>query len=103
MKNKYQRLSTSEKKECRNMYYRSQSGKAMHLRLVRLMIFGLVGILFSLYEFFHGMFVEGLFWYDYLLIIPLFIASIVFIIGAICIRYRVLNQFALKIPRFKNK
>ena len=95
MKNKYQRLSKNDKLECRNMYYSTPKGKEMHLRLIRLNIIGICGLLISIYIIGNGS--------DYFIAVPLFLASIIFLVGAYFIRGKVLNQFALKIPRFKNK
>ncbi|MCI8575081.1 MAG: hypothetical protein HFI09_01285 [Bacilli bacterium] len=103
MKNKYQRLSKEDKMECRSMYYHTLKGKEMHLRLIRLNIIGLCGLLISAYIIINGIISNQIGWSDYLIAIPLFLASIIFVVGAYCIRGKVLNQFALKIPRFKNK
>lgn len=103
MKNKYQRLSNIDKKECCTMYYSTQKGKEMHLRLIRLNILGLIGILISIYLIVQGNISHSIKWYDYLVSVPLFFASIVFLVGSFVIRKKVLNQFALKIPKFKNK
>lgn len=103
MKNKYQRLSKEDKKECRDMYYTTLKGKDMHLRLIRLSIIGVLGLIISIYMIFNSYFTHEIHWSDYFIAIPLFIASIIFLVGAYCIRGKVLNQFALKIPRFRNK
>lgn len=103
MKNKYQRLSKEERKECRTMYYSTPKGKEMHLRLIRLIIIGVIGILFGIYMIGNGIITNKVAWYDYAIAIPLLLASVTFLIGAFVIRQRVFNQFALKIPRFKNK
>lgn len=103
MKNKYQRLSKEDKKECRKMYYSTVKGREMHLRLIRIVCFGIIGILFDIYLIGTSIINHEIHWYDYLVIIPLFLASIVFLIGAYLLRKKVLNQFTLKIPRFKNK
>lgn len=103
MKNKYQRLSKEDRKECRSMYYSTTQGKSMHIRLFRLLIIGTIGILFSIFMIGNGLIQQNLHWYDYAMAIPLFLISIVFIVGSFLIKRKVLNQFALKIPRFKNK
>jgi len=103
MKNKYQRLSKEEKKECQKMYFQTKKGKEMRLRLIRLTITGVVGILFSIYILGTGISSQEIKWYDYLVAITLFASSIVFLFGALSVRGKVLNQFALQIPRFKNK
>ena len=103
MKNKYQRLSKEEQKECRTMYYNTLKGKEMHLRLIRLNIVGSLGFILSIYILFNGYITHEIHWSDYFIAIPLFLASITFIFGAYYVRKKVLNQFALKIPRFRNK
>lgn len=103
MKNKYERLSKAEKKECRTMYYQTVKGKEMRLRLIRLLLIGSIGILLGIYNLGSGFYKNNIQWYDYCVSIPLLLASLLFIIGAYIIRKKVLNQFALKIPRFKNK
>ncbi len=103
MKNKYQRLSKEEKKECQKMYYNTQKGKEMHLRFIRLTIIGIIGLLFSAYIFSTGNIDEPLKWYEYVLILLLVLSSLLFLVGTYKIKQKVLNQFALKIPRFKAK
>ena len=103
MKNKYQRLSKEDKIECKAMYYRTNKGKEMRLRLLRLNIIGILGILFGIYLISHGLITKQIQWYDYGIAITLFLFSCLFLIGALLVRQKVLNQFALKIPRFKNK
>lgn len=103
MKNKYQRLSKEDKKECRNMYYNTPKGKDMHLRLIRLNVIGILGLLIGCYIIINGNITHDINWIDYTVSIPLLFASFIFLIGSYLIRGKVLNQFALKIPRFKNK
>lgn len=103
MKNKYQRLSKEDKKECREMYFNTPKGKDMHLRLIRLNIIGIIGLLVGIYIILNGNITKEISWIDYLVSIPLLLASVVFLIGSYSIRGKVLNQFALKIPRFRNK
>lgn len=103
MKNKYSRLSKEEKQECQKMYYQTEKGKEMHLRLIRLTFTGMLGILVGIFMLGNGIISEKIKWYDYLVSIPLILASIVFLVGAFQIKRKVLNQFALKIPKFKNK
>ncbi len=103
MKNKYQRLSKNEKMECRNMYYATLKGKEMRLRLIRLNITGTLGLLIAIYMIVNGNYTKEIQWYDYCIAISLFLASFTFLIGAYIIRGKVLNQFAIKIPRFRNK
>ena len=46
MKNKYQRMTKEEKKECRQKYYATPKGKEMKIRFLRLKIIGILGIAF---------------------------------------------------------
>lgn len=85
------------------MYYSTLKGKEMHLRFIRLCIIGTIGILFGIYLIGNGLLTHNIKWYDYCLAIPLILASIIFLVGTYVLRKKVLNQFALKIPRFKNK
>ncbi|MCI8393977.1 MAG: hypothetical protein HFH86_00650 [Bacilli bacterium] len=103
MKNKYQRLTKEEKKECQKMYYSTPKGKEMHLRLIRLSWLGILGILFSVFLF-GQIFLknEHTIW-NYFSAISLLIFSFIFLGGSYFIRIKVLNQFAIKIPRFKNR
>ncbi len=103
MKNKYERLSKHDKMECRNLYYATSKGKEMRLRLIRLTITGVIGLLFSIYLVGQGVLQQNIHWYDYLVFVPLLIASFIFLVGSFVIRKKVLNQFAIKIPKFKNK
>lgn len=103
MKKKYDRLTKEEKKECRTMYYQTIKGKEMKIRFVRLTLIGTIGILFGIYLLGNGIIAHQIAWYDYLIIISLWLASIIFLGGVVILRKRVLNQFAIKIPRFRNK
>ena len=100
MKNKYQRLSKEDKRECCNMYYSTSKGREMRIRLTRLIIIGLIGILFGIYMIGNGILTHQIHWYDYLVAIPLLLASVTFLIGSFLIGKKVLNQFVLKIPKF---
>ena len=51
MKNKYQRMNKSQKKECQQKYYSTIKGKEMKMRFIRLNIIGTVGIFFSFFPF----------------------------------------------------
>ena len=47
MKNKYQRMTKEEKKQCQLFYYRTEKGRDMRKRLIRLLIIGIAGLLFA--------------------------------------------------------
>lgn len=104
MKNKYQRLTKIEKKACKEMYYNTLQGRDMHLRFIRLNLIGTIGLIFCVYLVGNSVITQQkIEWYDYCILIPLCLASLTFIIGVFFLKRKVLNQFALKIPRFKNK
>ena len=54
MKNKYQRMTKTEKKELKQKFYETTKGKEMKKRLLRLRITGLIGILFSVFLVISG-------------------------------------------------
>lgn len=83
------------------MYYNTEKGKQMHLRLIRLRIISILGFIIGGYIILETIMTH--IGYEYFVAIPLLLASFVFLIGSIKVNLKVLNQFALKIPRFKNK
>lgn len=96
MKNKYQRMSKEEKKNIQNKYYNSPEGLSMKNRLIRLNITGIMGILFSIYLIYTNITQDGNNIWQYIMAGILFVASIIFIIGSLKIRIKVLNKFAIK-------
>ena len=96
MKNKYQRMNKEEKKEIQNKYYATNEGKAMKNRLIRLSIIGIMGILFSIYLIYSNYTQDGNSIWQYIMSGILIIASLIFIIGSINIRSKVLNKYAIK-------
>lgn len=94
LKTKYERMSKEEKKEVVANYKKTEAGKVMMMRLLRLTIIGLLGILYSIYWFVSHL--SDLQWTDYLVMIPLSLISIFFIVMAFRLRKKVLNQFVVK-------
>jgi hypothetical protein len=94
MKTKYDRMNKKQKKNLLIKYKKTDKGSMMMQRLLRLNIIGIAGILFSIYLFIDSF--DDLSWLDYLSIIPLFIASLIFLIMSYVLRKKVLNQFAIK-------
>jgi len=94
LKTKYERMSKEEKKEVVANYKKTEVGKVMMMRLLRLTIIGLLGILYSIYWFVSHL--SDLQWTDYLVMIPLSLISIFFIVMAFRLRKKVLNQFVVK-------
>lgn len=96
MKNKYQRMSKTEKSETAKKYYNTDQGKAMNNRLTRLLITGIIGILFSAYLVYSNYTEDGNNIWQYIIAGILFIASIIFLIGRYKIKVKVLNKYAIK-------
>lgn len=94
LKTKYERMSKEEKKEVVVNYKKTEAGRVMMMRLLRLTIIGLLGILYSVYWFVSHL--HDLQWTDYLVIVPLTLISIFFIVMAFRLRKKVLNQFVIK-------
>ena len=95
MKNKYQRMSKEEKKKLKKEFAKTKQGKDLLFRLKRLLIIGIIGIVFSilllLVAFFNK---ESIF--NYIEAIMLLIASVIFLIGSIRMKGKQLNNYALK-------
>lgn len=96
MKNKYQRMTKEEKKKTKEKYYATEEGKNLHNRLIRLLITGIMGILFSGYLVYSNYTQDGNNIWQYIMAAILFIASIIFIIGSSKIKGKVLNKYAIK-------
>lgn len=96
MKNKYQRMNKEEKNKIKEKYYATEEGKSMRNRLTRLLITGTIGILFALYLIYSILTNDGNNIWQYVISGILIIASIVFIIGSIKLRIKVLNKYAIK-------
>lgn len=96
MKNKYQRMNKTEKKDIQDKYFNSSEGINMKNRLTRLNITGVMGILFSIYLIYSNITQDGNNIWQYIMAGILFISSIIFIIGSYKIRIKVLNKFAIK-------
>lgn len=96
MKTKYQRMTKEEKKEIQEKYYKTEAGQAMKNRLIRLIITGTMGILFSIFLIYSNYTKDGNDIWQYILAGILLVASIIFIIGSINIRHKVLNKYAIK-------
>lgn len=96
MKNKYQRMTKTERKNCRKLYYQTTKGKEMHIRLTRLTLTGIVGLLFSLYIILNSSKEGSLNWMMWLISIILIVASIIFIVAALKLKNKNFNEYALK-------
>ena len=94
MKTKYDRMTKEEKKKLVEKYKRTEAGLAMMNRLLRLQITGIISFVLSIGLFvFHFKTIEMM---DYLTIIPLFLASLLFMMMSYKLKRKVLNKFAVK-------
>jgi len=91
MKNKYQRMNKEEKIKTKTSYFATAEGKSMHSRLIRLLITGIMGIIFGIYLIYDSNNI-----WQYIMAGVLLVASIIFIIGSFKIKGKVLNKYAIK-------
>ena len=94
MKTKYDQLTREDKKNLQIKYKKTEAGSLMLERLVRLQIIGIAGLLLAVGLFLFQF--KTLKITDYLIIIPLFLASILFLMMSFKLKKKVLNQFLLK-------
>ncbi len=95
MKNKYQRMTKEEKKQCQLFYYRTEKGRDMRKRLIRLLIIGIAGLLFAAFMVISAYLIEALDWETWAMAGILVFFSIVFIVGSLHLRLKCLNQYAV--------
>ena len=84
-------LSKEERNKLKEEFYNTDIGKDLKLRLTRLLIIGILGILFSIY-----MFISNTSIFDIIIGIILLIASIIFIIASFRLRITKLNDYLVK-------
>jgi len=96
MKNKYQRMTKEEKKKCREKFYATAKGKEMKPRFTRLIIIGVIGIIFSLFLIISGYISKEINWATWVLAGILMVFSIIYIIGSIVLQRKCFNNFAVK-------
>ncbi len=94
MKTKYERMNRKEKKELASLYKKTDVGKSMTMRLMRLNLIGFLLILYGLYLFLSH--IKNLQWTDYLASIPMLLIGLFFIYMSYRLKKKVLNQFAIK-------
>ena len=96
MKNKYQRMNKEEKKNTQKFYFRTDKGKEMKKRLVRLNIFGIGLVIFSIFFMLSDYINKSVTWATYFFSISCLVFGIVFLVGAYKVRGRVLNNYAVR-------
>ena len=91
LKLKYFTLNKEEKLKLKKDFYQTDFGKDIKIRLTRLLITGILGIIFSIFLFIY----HTTKW-DIITGIILDIASLFFIIGSFKIRIDKLNDYLIK-------
>ena len=89
-------MTKEERKECREKYYETPKGKEMKVRFLRLEIIGTFGILFSVYLILSEMISKNHDWATYTMAGILMLFSLVFFIGAIVLKRKCFNLYAVK-------
>lgn len=94
LKTKYDQMKSYEKKKLISLYKKTNVGKEMMGRLLRLSIIGGVLILYAVFVFISDL--KDLKWTNYLISIPLICIGVFFMIMAYRLRKKALNNFAIK-------
>ncbi len=95
LKNKYQRMTKEEKKELRTKFFNTDEGKLFKKRITRVLIFGVIAFIYSIYLFIDNYTTINSIWI-YTIAITVFIASIIFIIGYFKVSNKTYNNYAIK-------
>lgn len=88
---KYYSLTKEEKYNIKEEFYKTDFGKSINYRLNRLLITGVLGILFSIY-----LFIDAKNTLNYIVAILLLISSIIFIVGSFKVRIVKINDYLVK-------
>jgi len=94
-KNKYQRMNKEEQKKLRENFKKSEIGKAKLSRLKRLVYYSIFGIVVTIMIVLNGIFNNGTIW-DYIYAGILLIFSTIFAYGAIKLKNKEYNNYAIK-------
>ena len=95
---KYYSLENSEKEKLKQDFYQTEYGKNIKMRLDRLFVIGILGIIFSIIL----LIINKNIW-DLVTSITLFLASIFFIIASFKVRIKKLNDYLIKNMKKNNK
>ncbi len=96
MKTKFQRMNKMEKQHLIEEYKKTPKGKEILSRLNHVLIIGVIGLVYGIGLTIYLYFKDGIKLSDYLTIVPLLIASFIFIILSINLRRKELNKYAIK-------
>ena len=88
---KYYSLTKEEKENLKQEFYKTEFGKEIKVRLDRLFIIGIIGILFRIYLYITSINIWNIVYSTILLI-----ASILFIIMSFKVRINKINNFLVK-------
>ena len=94
MKLKYYYLTKEEKRKLKEEYYNTEVGSNVKIRLIRVLFYGIIGIIYSIYLFFSEEYLTFK-----ILASGLFILSLIFIVGSFKVKIDKLNAYLVK----KNK
>ena len=92
----YNSLSKEEKKKVQEKYKKDYQQSDFNKRITRLLIYSVVAFLFGLFLIIYSLVRDEDLISNLLVAIPLFIASIIFLIGRYYAKLMVLNKLALK-------
>lgn len=84
---KYYGLTDDERKKLKEEFYKTKVGMEVNNRLIRVLITGIFGLLFSIYLFINYNI------YNLIVGIILCIFSVIFIIGSFKVRIKKLNEY----------
>jgi len=91
LKLKYYSLTKEEKFKLKEKFYKTEFGKSIKERLNRLLIIGILGIIFSIFLFLYNPSK-----WDIISGVLLLVASLIFTIGSYRVRIKKLNNFLIK-------
>lgn len=90
-KTKYKLLSKDEKKKLKNKFYQTEYGKVAKGRLDRLVIYGVVGYIVSIY-----MLITDKSTTNIVIAFILLLASTIYLVASFKLRFKELNNFLIK-------
>lgn len=96
MKKYYNTLNKEKKKEIKEKYQKEYKNTDIHVRLVRLVIYAIIGYITSIAIYIDAFLEKTNKVGNFIIATTLFIASTIFLIGRIAIKQKLLNKIALK-------
>lgn len=99
MKKYYNTLNKEEKSKIKEMYKEEYQNSELRVRLVRLIIYAIIGYITTIVLCFDAFLKKENFTLNIIIAVTLFIASTIFLIGSITLKQKTLNKIALKKPK----